>query len=171
MGGRDLCADSCPALWDDWITESDDIDSLFQHRFSDAGREGELIFRYIASYAKTTKPIERLWLQSMTPASIREGFAQLRSNNDMLPLAEHRTRVWHGHDGAFFPETLYFWGTHLPSNYGWDRKGKATAAAVAELADDFAGDLGAVDVVTKPFDPETLCDHLKDIWSRLEESA
>lgn len=54
----------------------------------DAGREGELIFRYIASYAKTTKPVERLWLQSMTPASIREGFAQLRSNDDMLPLAD-----------------------------------------------------------------------------------
>src|SRR3954466_14713051 len=54
----------------------------------DAGREGELIFRYIASYAKTSKPVERLWLQSMTPASIREGFAQLRSNQEMLPLAD-----------------------------------------------------------------------------------
>jgi DNA topoisomerase III len=54
----------------------------------DAGREGELIFRYIASYAKTTKPIERLWLQSMTPASIREGFEHLRSNKEMLPLAD-----------------------------------------------------------------------------------
>ena len=54
----------------------------------DAGREGELIFRYIVNHAKTTKPIERLWLQSMTPASIREGFAQLRSNKDMLPLAD-----------------------------------------------------------------------------------
>jgi DNA topoisomerase-3 len=54
----------------------------------DAGREGELIFRYIASYAKTTKPIERLWLQSMTPASIREGFEHLRSDKEMLPLAD-----------------------------------------------------------------------------------
>ncbi|MDB5810553.1 MAG: topoisomerase [Betaproteobacteria bacterium] len=54
----------------------------------DAGREGELIFRYIASYAKTTKPVERLWLQSMTPASIREGFAHLRSDKEMLPLAD-----------------------------------------------------------------------------------
>lgn len=42
----------------------------------------------------------------------------------MLPLAEQRTRAWFGHDGAFFPETLYFWGTYLPSNYGWDRTGK-----------------------------------------------
>src|SRR4051812_37483549 len=54
----------------------------------DAGREGELIFRYITSYAKTTKPVERLWLQSMTPASIREGFERLRSDKEMLPLAD-----------------------------------------------------------------------------------
>ncbi len=54
----------------------------------DAGREGELIFRYIVSHTKTTKPIERLWLQSMTPASIREGFERLRSDRDMLPLAD-----------------------------------------------------------------------------------
>ena len=49
-----------------------------------------------------------------------------RMYRDMLPLAEHRTQAWYGHGGAFFPETLYFWGTHLPSNYGWDRTGKAT---------------------------------------------
>ena len=49
-----------------------------------------------------------------------------RMYRDMLPLAEHRTQAWYGHSGAFFPETLYFWGTHLPSNYGWDRTGKAT---------------------------------------------
>jgi DNA topoisomerase-3 len=54
----------------------------------DAGREGELIFRYIVQYAKTTKPIERLWLQSMTPASIRDGFARLRSDKEMRPLAD-----------------------------------------------------------------------------------
>ena len=54
----------------------------------DAGREGELIFRYIVNHAKSTKPIERLWLQSMTPASIRAGFAQLRSDKEMLPLAD-----------------------------------------------------------------------------------
>ena len=49
-----------------------------------------------------------------------------RMYRDMLPLAEHRTQAWYGHGGAFFPETLYFWGTHLPSNYGWDRTGKKT---------------------------------------------
>lgn len=54
----------------------------------DAGREGELIFRYIAQYSKTKKPIERLWLQSMTQGAIREGFAALRKDRDLLPLAD-----------------------------------------------------------------------------------
>jgi len=54
----------------------------------DAGREGELIFRLIAQQAKATQPIERLWLQSMTPNSIRDGFAKLRSDNEMMPLSD-----------------------------------------------------------------------------------
>ena len=54
----------------------------------DAGREGELIFRLIAQYAKSEKPISRLWLQSMTPAAIRDSFAKLRSDADMMPLAD-----------------------------------------------------------------------------------
>lgn len=45
----------------------------------DAGREGELIFNFIVEHSKTKKPIQRLWLQSMTPAAIRDGFASLRS--------------------------------------------------------------------------------------------
>ncbi|MDP1718670.1 MAG: DNA topoisomerase, partial [Burkholderiales bacterium] len=53
----------------------------------DAGREGELIFRYIAQATKTKLPIKRLWLQSMTPAAIREGFGHLRSDEEMQPLA------------------------------------------------------------------------------------
>ena len=53
----------------------------------DAGREGELIFRYIVQYTGTKKPIKRLWLQSMTPEAIREGFARLRSDAEMQPLA------------------------------------------------------------------------------------
>jgi DNA topoisomerase-3 len=48
----------------------------------DAGREGELIFRYIVKLAGCKKPIERLWLQSMTPASIRDGFAHLRPGSN-----------------------------------------------------------------------------------------
>jgi len=53
----------------------------------DAGREGELIFRYIVQYACTKKPIKRLWLQSMTTDAIREAFTRLRSDDDMQPLA------------------------------------------------------------------------------------
>lgn len=54
----------------------------------DAGREGELIFRLIAQYAKAKQPIKRLWLQSMTPTAIREAFSQLRDDQEMLPLAD-----------------------------------------------------------------------------------
>ncbi|MBI2312922.1 MAG: DNA topoisomerase III [Betaproteobacteria bacterium] len=54
----------------------------------DAGREGELIFRYIVQHAATSKPIRRLWLQSMTPEAIRDGFAHLRGDADMRPLAD-----------------------------------------------------------------------------------
>jgi DNA topoisomerase-3 len=59
----------------------------------DAGREGELIFQLIVQYAagkKGTlgKPVQRLWLQSMTPQAIRDGFAQLRSEQQMQGLAD-----------------------------------------------------------------------------------
>jgi DNA topoisomerase-3 len=54
----------------------------------DAGREGELIFRLIAQYAKAKQPIKRLWLQSMTPGAIREAFTHLREDQEMLPLAD-----------------------------------------------------------------------------------
>jgi DNA topoisomerase-3 len=54
----------------------------------DAGREGELIFRLIAQNAKAKQPVKRLWLQSMTTNAIRDGFAHLRSDEDMLPLAD-----------------------------------------------------------------------------------
>src|SRR5580765_4905325 len=54
----------------------------------DAGREGELIFRYIAQHARAKKPIERLWLQSMTQQSIRDGFSKLRQDRELLPLAD-----------------------------------------------------------------------------------
>ena len=54
----------------------------------DAGREGELIFRYLVQHSGTTKPIERLWLQSMTAQAIREGFQRLRPDRELLPLAD-----------------------------------------------------------------------------------
>ena len=60
----------------------------------DAGREGELIFRLIVQYAQNTekkptvKPVQRLWLQSMTPQAIRDGFDKLRSDEQMQGLAD-----------------------------------------------------------------------------------
>ncbi len=56
----------------------------------DAGREGELIFRYVAQHAlgEKQKPVRRLWLQSMTASAIKDGFAHLRSDAEMLPLAD-----------------------------------------------------------------------------------
>jgi DNA topoisomerase-3 len=58
----------------------------------DAGREGELIFRLIVQYAggdkPLGKPVKRLWLQSMTPQAIRDGFEQLRSDKQMAGLAD-----------------------------------------------------------------------------------
>ena len=58
----------------------------------DAGREGELIFRLIAQYAEPArgalnKPVRRLWLQSMTPQAIRDGFDKLRTDEQMQGLA------------------------------------------------------------------------------------
>jgi DNA topoisomerase-3 len=56
----------------------------------DAGREGELIFRYVAQHAlgEKQKPVRRLWLQSMTATAIRDGFAHLRSDQEMQPLSD-----------------------------------------------------------------------------------
>jgi DNA topoisomerase-3 len=63
-----------------------DVDTLINA--CDAGREGELIFRYIVQYSNARKTIKRLWLQSMTLPAIREGFAQLRDDASMRPLAD-----------------------------------------------------------------------------------
>ncbi|TEA77020.1 DNA topoisomerase III [Allopusillimonas ginsengisoli] len=60
----------------------------------DAGREGELIFRYIVQYAGVKKPVQRLWLRSMTQAAIREAFENLRDDETMKPLeAAARSRA------------------------------------------------------------------------------
>ncbi len=54
----------------------------------DAGREGELIFRFIVKLAGVNKPVRRLWLQSMTADSIRTAFNRLRTDEEMTPLAK-----------------------------------------------------------------------------------
>ncbi|MBI5446291.1 MAG: RecQ family ATP-dependent DNA helicase, partial [Deltaproteobacteria bacterium] len=55
---------------------------------TDAGREGELIFRYIYEKAGCRKPVKRLWLSSLTPEAIAEGFRKLRAGSELDPLAD-----------------------------------------------------------------------------------
>src|SRR5579871_992246 len=55
---------------------------------TDAGREGELIFRYIYEAAQCTKPIRRLWISSLTPEAIRKGFDALKPGSEYDPLAD-----------------------------------------------------------------------------------
>lgn len=54
----------------------------------DAGREGELIFHNILQLTGVKKPVKRLWLQSMTADAIRQGFAHLREEKELKPLAD-----------------------------------------------------------------------------------
>jgi DNA topoisomerase III len=72
------------------LAKRKDVDKIVNA--CDAGREGELIFRLIEQYAGGAKPlgkpVTRLWLQSMTPQAIREGFENLRTNAQMQPLAD-----------------------------------------------------------------------------------
>jgi len=55
---------------------------------TDAGREGELIFRYIYDAAACSKPVRRLWISSLTPDAIRHGFRHLRDGKAYDPLAD-----------------------------------------------------------------------------------
>ena len=57
-----------------------DVDSVTAA--TDAGREGELIFRFVYQMADCTKPVKRLWISSMEDAAIREGFANLYPDSD-----------------------------------------------------------------------------------------
>src|SRR5438128_10912933 len=52
----------------------------------DAGREGELIFAYIYESTGAKKPVDRLWISSMTKQAIREGFERLRPGEQLAPL-------------------------------------------------------------------------------------
>jgi DNA topoisomerase-3 len=54
----------------------------------DAGREGELIFAYLYEKAKASKPVRRLWLNSMTNAAMKEAFASLRPGEEMALLEQ-----------------------------------------------------------------------------------
>ena len=68
------------------LMKMQDVDLLINA--CDAGREGELIFRYLLKLSGVKKPVQRLWLQSMTTESIRSAFDHLRSDEEMIPLAQ-----------------------------------------------------------------------------------
>lgn len=68
------------------LLKSKEVDKVINA--CDAGREGELIFRYIMEAAKSKKPIYRLWLQSMTKGAILDAFKHLRTDAQMQPLAD-----------------------------------------------------------------------------------
>lgn len=63
---------------------------------TDAGREGELIFRYIYEYLKSNKPFERLWISSLTEKAIKQGFDNLKSGKEfdgLYQAAQGRSRA------------------------------------------------------------------------------
>jgi DNA topoisomerase-3 len=66
------------------LLKRDDVDKIVNA--CDAGREGELIFAYIYETSGVDKPVERLWISSMTKAAIREGFEQLRPGEQLRRL-------------------------------------------------------------------------------------
>ncbi len=66
------------------LLERDDVDRVINA--CDAGREGELIFREIVQYFRCEKPVERLWLQSMTEDAIRTGLDALRPGEELEGL-------------------------------------------------------------------------------------
>src|SRR5213593_3110510 len=68
------------------LMQRDDVDLLINA--CDAGREGELIFRYLLKLSGVEKPVSRLWLQSMTAESIRAAFEHLRPEEEMVPLSK-----------------------------------------------------------------------------------
>jgi DNA topoisomerase-3 len=68
------------------LMQRKDVDLLINA--CDAGREGELIFRYLVQLSGVKKPVKRLWLQSMTADSIRTAFEHLRPDEEMIPLTK-----------------------------------------------------------------------------------
>jgi len=68
------------------LLERKDVDRVINA--CDAGREGELIFREIVGFLGNRKPVVRVWLQSMTQAAIREGFARLLPGAELEPLGQ-----------------------------------------------------------------------------------
>jgi DNA topoisomerase-3 len=68
------------------LLERNDVDRVINA--CDAGREGELIFAYLYEYARSRKPVERLWLSSMTNEAIRDAFGHMRPGADLDALRD-----------------------------------------------------------------------------------
>src|SRR5262249_27891640 len=68
------------------LMQREDVDRIVNA--CDAGREGELIFSYIYELAGIDKPVERLWINSMTKQAIQTGFAKLRAGDEMISLED-----------------------------------------------------------------------------------
>src|ERR671910_365480 len=68
------------------LLKRDDVDRVINA--CDAGREGELIFTHVYETSGIDKPVERLWISSMTKQAIREGFDKLRPDEQLEPLRE-----------------------------------------------------------------------------------
>jgi DNA topoisomerase III len=68
------------------LLRRDDVDMVINA--CDAGREGELIFAYLFEKAGAKKPVQRLWLNSMTNDAMREGFANLRDGEELSKLQD-----------------------------------------------------------------------------------
>ncbi|HEY2940013.1 MAG TPA: DNA topoisomerase 3 [Gaiellaceae bacterium] len=66
------------------LLKRDDVDRVVNA--CDAGREGELIFAYIYETSGVDKPVERLWISSLTKQAIREGFEKLRPGEQLASL-------------------------------------------------------------------------------------
>ncbi len=92
----------------------------------DAREDGET---FDADYRRWGGPY---WFQNtrlaywplLASADFEEMLPLFRMYLEALPMSKARTKLYFGHGGAFFPETMYFWGSYANTNYGWDRSGK-----------------------------------------------
>lgn len=98
---RKVSKDKCCSADTGAVKQLKIIEELFNNSDSiivatDAGREGELIFRYIYEYLKCTKPFERLWISSLTEKAIKQGFDNLKDGKEfdgLYKAAQARSRA------------------------------------------------------------------------------
>ena len=91
------------ALSAHWMPSSNKVRKVTSENYpTDAGREGELIFRLVYQQAGCKKPFSRLWLSSMEETAIREGFQKLNPKHETISARFSVQRTHH--DAAFLPE-------------------------------------------------------------------